>query len=87
MSNASENFDLGPIFISGAIYSASYVLSRCGISKKTLRRWEQAGLRGCKPGTSQKYYFGDDLMAVFRMSADDIPPYRPEYLDSPEEED
>jgi hypothetical protein len=85
MSNASENFDDGPIFIPGALYSASYVLSRCGIAKKTLRRWEQAGLRGRKPGTTQKFYFGDDLMAVFRMNDDDIPPYRPEYLDPDED--
>lgn len=71
----------GPVFQPGCVYTESYVLSRCGISKRTLQRWKLAGLKSYRPGTKQSFYFAEDLMAIMRLSADDLPAYRAGYTE------
>lgn len=75
---SSENFDSGPVFMPGVVYTEQYVLN-VGISKRTLERWKIAGLKARRPGTKQAFYLSDDIIAILRLDPGDIPPYEPQY--------
>lgn len=59
------------------IYARSQVMRLLGITDRTLKRWEQAGLQKLQPATDAVFYEGADIMRIMRTPAKDIPPYRP----------
>jgi hypothetical protein len=47
----------------GQVYLSQEIIRNCGISKHTLESWILGGLRFKQPGTKQRFFLGDDLIA------------------------
>lgn len=56
--------EMGPLLIRGALYSIDQLQELLGISKRTLARWEQAGLKIRQPGTKRAFVISDDVFEL-----------------------
>ena len=83
---SSGNFDNGPVFLPGVVYTEQYLLN-VGIAKRTLERWKAAGLKARRPGTKQAFYLSDDVISIFRLDPGDIPDYEPGYKRKPKKKE
>ena len=53
-----------PCLAEGQLWSQSNLLAVMGVSKKTLQRWEHAGLLAIHAGTKEVFYRSNDVIEV-----------------------
>lgn len=68
-----------PCLRRGEVWSASGLMITLGIHRRTLSRWEAAGLPRLQPGTKEVFYLADDVIEIMRKPVEEIPEYVPKY--------
>lgn len=53
-----------PSLTEGQLWSQANLLATLGVGKKTLQRWEQAGLLAIHAGTKEVFYRSNDVIDV-----------------------
>lgn len=79
IQGAVKFFNNQPVMRLGELHFLSDAAKSLGANERTIARWEAAGLKPCRPGTSHKYVVSDDVMDVMRKDATEIPEYEARY--------